>query len=73
MLENFRTGFNLFLNTNNSTTLTINTTPTRTNNNEIFYETATPTIVEDSTKTDVIFKIFSSTNKLESGHLNFYR
>jgi len=73
MLQNFTTGFDSFLNTDNSTTLTINTAPTRTNSNEIFYETSTPTIVEDSTKTDAIFKIFSSKNKLESGHLNFYR
>jgi hypothetical protein len=72
-LQNFHDKFDSFLNTNNSTTLTINTAPTRTNSNEIFYETATPTIVEDSTKTDAIFKVFSSKNKLESGHLNFYR
>jgi hypothetical protein len=32
-----------------------------------------PTPFEDSTKTDAIFKIFSSKNKLENGHLNFYR
>ena len=72
-IQNYSNAFDSFLNTNNSTTLTINTAPIRTNSNEIFYETSTPTIVEDSTKTDAIFKIFSTKNKLESGHLNFYK
>ena len=72
ILQNFHDKFDLFLNSNNTTTLTIDVAPIRSNGTPIEYETSPSTEVSDTEKTDDIFKIFSSKNNLGTT-LNFYR
>ena len=72
ILQNFHDKFDLFLNSNNTTTLTIDVAPIRSNGTPIEYETSPSTEVSDTEKTDDIFKIFSSKNNL-GDTLNFYR
>ena len=71
--ESLNNSFDSFVSKNNSITLIKPTTPVRKDKSNVIYETQPSTIVEDPTKVDAIFKIFSSKNKLENGHLNFYR
>jgi hypothetical protein len=71
-LQGFYDKFDLFLYSNISTTLLIDNKPIRSNKNPIEYETSPSTEVSDLTKSDDIFKIFSSKNKLGTT-LNFYR
>jgi hypothetical protein len=70
--QNFYEKFDLFVNSNNTTTLTIDVAPIRSNGTPIEYETSPSTEVPDIEKTDDIFKIFSSKNNL-GDTLNFYR
>ena len=70
--ESLIRSFDSFVNTNNTTTLTIDKVPIRSNKIPIEYETQPSTEVPDLTKSDDIFKIFSSKNNLGTT-LNFYR
>jgi hypothetical protein len=70
--QNFYEKFDLFVNTNNKTTLTIDVAPIRSNETPIEYETSPSSEVSDLTKSDDIFKIFSSKNNLGTT-LNFYK
>jgi hypothetical protein len=70
--QNFYEKFDLFVTSNNTTTLTIDVAPIRSNGTPIEYETSPSTEVPDLTKSDDIFKIFSSKNNLGTT-LNFYR
>ena len=70
--QNFYEKFDLFINSNNTTTLTIDVAPIRSNGTQIEYETSPSTEEPDIEKTDDIFKIFSSKNNLGTT-LNFYK
>ena len=70
--ESLNKSFDSFVNTNNLTTLTIDNAPIRSNKTPIEYETSPSSEVPDLTKSDDIFKIFSSKNNLGTT-LNFYR
>ena len=70
--QNFYEKFDLFINSNNTTTLTIDVAPIRSNGTPIEYETSPSTEEPDIEKTDDIFKIFSSKNNLGTT-LNFYK
>jgi hypothetical protein len=69
--QNFYEKFDLFVNTDNKTTLTIDNAPIRSNETPIEYETSPSTEVTNEPDND-IFKIFSSKNNL-GGTLNFYK
>jgi len=70
--ESLYKSFDSFVNTNNLTTLTIDNAPIRSNKTPIEYETSPSSEVPDLTKSDDIFKIFSSKNNLGTT-LNFYK
>jgi hypothetical protein len=69
--QNFYENFDLFVNSNNTTTLTIDAAPIRSNGTPIEYETSPSTEVTNEPNNE-IFKIFSSKNNLGTT-LNFYK